>query len=188
MQGLVDGVDGTTYVASTAATFTNQTILEFDLPVATILTEIELGNYPAQTALLPGGTFKMQGWNGTQWDDIVGGQQVIANTTPVNASNNSIKFNMENNLLAYTKYRIFGISASGSQSANELYFTRKICTDIDTDGDGISDDKDKCPNEAGLEQFNGCPDSDGDGVQDSQDSCPDVAGLSNLNGCIPLNN
>jgi hypothetical protein len=42
LQGLVDGVDGTTYVASTAATFTNQTILQFDLPVATILTEIEL--------------------------------------------------------------------------------------------------------------------------------------------------
>jgi hypothetical protein len=95
----------------------------------------------------------MQGWNGTQWNDIVGGQQVIANTTPINATNNSIKFYMENNLLAYTKYRIFGISVSGSQSANELYFTRKICTDIDTDGDGISNRLDL--------------DSDGDGCADT---------------------
>ena len=53
----------------------------------------------------------------------------------------------------------------------------------DTDGDGILDKDDACPDVAGLAAFNGCPDTDGDGVQDSQDDCPDVAGLKSLNGC-----
>jgi len=53
----------------------------------------------------------------------------------------------------------------------------------DTDGDGIEDAKDTCPNEAGLAEFNGCPDSDGDGVSDNNDNCPNVAGLKSLAGC-----
>ena len=53
----------------------------------------------------------------------------------------------------------------------------------DTDGDGIKDKEDACPEIPGVEKFNGCPDTDGDGIQDSADSCPDVAGLAALNGC-----
>ncbi|WOD44938.1 OmpA family protein [Hwangdonia lutea] len=53
----------------------------------------------------------------------------------------------------------------------------------DTDGDGIQDSKDDCPNEPGLAEFNGCPDSDGDGVPDHLDECPTVAGLKALAGC-----
>jgi len=53
----------------------------------------------------------------------------------------------------------------------------------DTDGDGIEDRQDACPNEAGLAQFDGCPDSDGDGVADPDDDCPEVAGLAEMNGC-----
>lgn len=53
----------------------------------------------------------------------------------------------------------------------------------DTDGDGIYDKKDVCPEVPGLEEFNGCPDTDGDGIQDSEDTCPDVAGLAEFNGC-----
>ncbi len=53
----------------------------------------------------------------------------------------------------------------------------------DTDGDGIEDSKDSCPNEAGLAEFNGCPDTDGDGVADKDDNCPTVAGLIALAGC-----
>jgi OOP family OmpA-OmpF porin len=53
----------------------------------------------------------------------------------------------------------------------------------DTDGDGIYDKDDACPEVFGLEEYNGCPDTDGDGVIDSEDSCPDVAGLAELNGC-----
>ncbi|MFD1161419.1 OmpA family protein [Hwangdonia seohaensis] len=53
----------------------------------------------------------------------------------------------------------------------------------DSDGDGIEDSKDDCPNEPGLAEFNGCPDSDGDGVPDHLDECPTVAGLKALAGC-----
>ena len=53
----------------------------------------------------------------------------------------------------------------------------------DTDGDGVYDKKDACPEVAGLMEFNGCPDADGDGIKDSDDACPNVAGLVALNGC-----
>lgn len=53
----------------------------------------------------------------------------------------------------------------------------------DTDGDGVYDKDDACPEEAGLKEFNGCPDADGDGIKDSDDACPNVAGLASLNGC-----
>ncbi|MCQ2605735.1 MAG: OmpA family protein [Bacteroidales bacterium] len=53
----------------------------------------------------------------------------------------------------------------------------------DSDGDGIPDKDDKCPKEAGLAQFNGCPDTDGDGIPDPEDTCPEVAGLAQFNGC-----
>ncbi|WP_445747721.1 OmpA family protein [Polaribacter sp.] len=53
----------------------------------------------------------------------------------------------------------------------------------DTDGDGIYDKYDQCPEVAGLKEFNGCPDSDGDGIKDSDDACPQVAGLASMNGC-----
>ena len=53
----------------------------------------------------------------------------------------------------------------------------------DTDGDGVYDKDDACPEVPGLEAFNGCPDSDGDGIQDSEDDCPNEAGLADFNGC-----
>ncbi len=53
----------------------------------------------------------------------------------------------------------------------------------DTDGDGIPNKHDKCPDVWGLEQFEGCPDTDKDGIQDSEDSCRTVAGLPAFHGC-----
>ena len=53
----------------------------------------------------------------------------------------------------------------------------------DTDGDGIYDKNDECPETPGLEEFNGCPDSDGDGIEDRQDACPNEAGLAEFDGC-----
>ena len=77
---------------------------------------------------------------------------------------------------------------------------------VDSDGDGIPDNQDHCPNQAGDRANNGCPapanqpanpnppadpqpnppaqgDSDGDGVVDSADACPTVAGPAANNGC-----
>jgi len=53
----------------------------------------------------------------------------------------------------------------------------------DTDGDGIYDKDDACPDVAGLKQFQGCPDTDGDGIPDKDDACPEVAGLAAFQGC-----
>ena len=53
----------------------------------------------------------------------------------------------------------------------------------DTDGDGIYDKDDACPEVVGLKQFKGCPDTDGDGIIDGSDSCPEVAGLAEFQGC-----
>lgn len=55
----------------------------------------------------------------------------------------------------------------------------------DSDGDGISDRKDNCPNEKGVPEMEGCPnpDKDGDEVLDKDDKCPDVAGSKTAEGC-----
>jgi len=55
----------------------------------------------------------------------------------------------------------------------------------DSDNDGIPDDKDKCPTQAGPKENGGCPDkdSDGDGVVDRKDKCPDKAGPPERDGC-----
>ena len=53
----------------------------------------------------------------------------------------------------------------------------------DTDGDGVYDKNDLCPEVPGLEEFSGCPDTDGDGIEDSKDTCPELAGLAEYNGC-----
>ncbi|MBQ3633059.1 MAG: OmpA family protein, partial [Paludibacteraceae bacterium] len=61
----------------------------------------------------------------------------------------------------------------------------------DSDGDGVEDYKDKCPNtpkEAiGHVGPDGCElDTDGDGVPDYLDACPTVPGLKNNKGCPEL--
>ena len=53
----------------------------------------------------------------------------------------------------------------------------------DTDGDGIPDATDRCPEEAGPEALRGCPDRDGDGIPDIDDRCPEEAGVEAEQGC-----
>ncbi len=54
---------------------------------------------------------------------------------------------------------------------------------LDGDKDGVADYLDECPQLAGIAALKGCPDKDGDGVADIKDRCPDAAGLLNLDGC-----
>jgi len=53
----------------------------------------------------------------------------------------------------------------------------------DSDGDGIPDNMDECPNELGLAMYKGCPDTDGDGIPDNVDICPNEPGPKSNNGC-----
>ncbi|MBU3713821.1 MAG: OmpA family protein [Ferruginibacter sp.] len=61
-----------------------------------------------------------------------------------------------------------------------------IAVAVDTDGDGINDVEDKCPDVAGIAKYSGCPvpDSDGDGVNDDLDKCPKEPGIAKYNGCL----
>src|SRR6187402_308625 len=54
---------------------------------------------------------------------------------------------------------------------------------LDKDLDGVADYLDQCPDTVGLGTSDGYPDTDKDGVADSKDRCPDVAGLIDLKGC-----
>lgn len=51
----------------------------------------------------------------------------------------------------------------------------------DRDGDGVSDNKDSCPDVPGT--VNGCPDADGDGIADKDDKCVNLAGVPENMGC-----
>ena len=59
----------------------------------------------------------------------------------------------------------------------------KGCPVADSDGDGVEDSKDSCPDLKGDKRFAGCPDTDGDGIADKYDACPEQAGLASNNGC-----
>ena len=66
---------------------------------------------------------------------------------------------------------------------NQVGVKMNIGRTVDTDGDGISDNKDTCPTVPGSAAFMGCPDTDGDGIEDSKDNCPSDAGVAMFNGC-----
>ena len=57
------------------------------------------------------------------------------------------------------------------------------CPEPDDDGDGIGNSTDKCPNQKGVKAFDGCPDTDQDEVPDHLDRCPKKKGLKDLGGC-----
>lgn len=54
---------------------------------------------------------------------------------------------------------------------------------FDTDNDGVLDHLDRCPSEMGLAALNGCPDADKDGIADLDDQCPNEAGTIETKGC-----
>ena len=83
----------------------------------------------------------------------------------------------QSNIQLGLKVRLFGGKAEPVLEATDEI--------PDSDGDGVNDQLDKCPNTPGLAKYDGCPvpDSDGDGVNDELDQCPNVAGLAKYNGC-----
>ncbi|MFZ4476294.1 MAG: SUMF1/EgtB/PvdO family nonheme iron enzyme [Saprospiraceae bacterium] len=57
------------------------------------------------------------------------------------------------------------------------------CPSSDRDKDRVPDKSDRCPDLAGLENFQGCPDTDKDGIPDVEDKCPNEKGSVLRNGC-----
>jgi len=54
----------------------------------------------------------------------------------------------------------------------------------DSDGDGVTNMFDKCPDDKGPAETEGCPDADGDGIWGSADLCPDQAAPGTSDGCL----
>ncbi len=77
----------------------------------------------------------------------------------------------------------------GTSKSADVYVGLKIpiyqSRPKDADGDGIFNKEDKCPNEAGPKENNGCPwgDKDNDAITDNIDKCPEVAGPKENDGC-----
>jgi hypothetical protein len=65
--------------------------------------------------------------------------------------------------------------------ATGVTYTLTATVDADTDGDGVTDSRDQCPDVLGSPPT-GCPDRDGDGVIDRDDVCPDEPG-NGADGC-----
>lgn len=77
-----------------------------------------------------------------------------------------------------TGIRVFAMVGYHDRKQPAL-FARK-----DSDGDGILDYQDLCPDVPGLPVYNGCPDTDADGIPDPDDRCPEIAGLAEHQGCV----
>lgn len=101
----------------------------------------------------------------------------------------------ESNITAQFQHSLGVVFQMGGKDTDGdgVYDKEDACPDVfglaefdgcpDTDGDGIIDSEDACPNTAGLAEFNGCPDTDGDGIPDKEDACPDVKGTKANDGC-----
>ena len=90
----------------------------------------------------------------------------------------------------------FDFTVSGlreaSKGSHEITLSLRLGGPKDSDGDGILDPDDKCPNEPGSADNDGCPnkekeespsDRDKDGILDNDDKCPDTPGPEENKGC-----
>jgi outer membrane protein OmpA-like peptidoglycan-associated protein len=125
----------------------------------------------------------------TSWFDpyvLVGGGYTwlddLDNATANGGAGFNIWFNDNIGLNVESKYKHSFDNADLQHFQHSVGFIFKF-GGTDTDGDGVYDKDDACPDVFGLAAFNGCPDTDSDGVVDSKDDCPTVAGLAALNGC-----
>ncbi len=83
--------------------------------------------------------------------------------------------------------------AKAAKNSHELTLVYRWGKCKDTDGDGLCDKEDKCPDEPGLKEKDGCPekkedkekckDSDKDDVCDAEDECPNLPGPKENKGC-----
>ena len=88
---------------------------------------------------------------------------------------------------------IDGVSQSGDPSDDDWYAITSATLayrfgSVDSDKDGVPDERDKCPKVPGIKSLDGCPDSDLDGVVDGRDDCPYEKGIAKLKGCPDRDN
>lgn len=130
--------------------------------IQTITPRIETKNY---SLLLP---FSHQG-NGKLYFGLAGRMNINKLTVFAGANNLAILFGQKASLT-----RNFFVGAS-------FNMTYGIPPDIDLDR--VSDEKDVCPDDYGLYEYQGCPDTDGDEIPDKEDYCIYNKGPRETNGC-----
>ena len=102
----------------------------------------------------------------------------FTNMNEITSAHSGLEYKNQN-IQVGLKIKLFGNKPTPAYKATE---TPVI---LDSDGDGINDDVDKCPNTPGLAKYDGCPipDSDKDGINDEEDKCPNEPGIAKYNGC-----
>lgn len=100
----------------------------------------------------------------------------------------SISYVVPSNLAQGTVINFF-CTAAGAAPSNRAPFTVTAPVVVDSDGDGLPDANDSCPQQAGPRDNGGCPqqtvDRDGDGIPDNADACPNQPGPAESGGCAP---
>ena len=81
-----------------------------------------------------------------------------------------------------------GISFSGNPHSYDWYWSGSLQLSYrlgkkDRDGDGVADERDRCPEVPGTGRTLGCPDADHDDIADRDDECPHRKGILALSGC-----
>ncbi len=117
-----------------------------------------------------------------------GGLQLNANNTTYFFLQAQYKFALTKNVLGNNLFYSLGFAQNVGNddvapAKTELPVVPPAPLVKDTDGDGVPDETDACPDTKGTAALKGCPDSDGDGIIDKDDKCPDQKGLIKYNGC-----
>jgi hypothetical protein len=87
MNNMVDGTEQ--LVAYSTGEFLNQTILQFNLPSAKVLEQIEVSTQSGLTTLGTTGTYNLEGWNGSSWVIIEKNKTFGTPSAPIRAPGNT---------------------------------------------------------------------------------------------------
>jgi len=106
-----------------------------------------------------------------------------SNLARVTQSNGALEIGATYELSKRDAYKQPKIAEPFAEPKQDLIEEEPNEIELDTDGDGVLDKEDVCPNIPGLLQFNGCNDTDRDGVWDNKDACPHLYGDPSNQGC-----
>jgi len=180
-------LDGSSLRLSAGRLLSSKFIFESTFSINSVVDQYPLPNQKVSYAAIDG-AFKysfthenvvdpfLQIGGGYTWVDQIGSGTINSGFGTNLWLNNSMGLQIQTSY----KYGIMKYGVSHWQHSASVIFKlgRK-----DSDNDGIVDEIDKCPNDFGLIEFNGCPDTDNDGVIDSKDLCTTIAGPAEMSGC-----
>ena len=95
-------------------------------------------------------------------------------TPPLNTATLTSQPSFPTLAAGHDKIQIGGVKSPNDPggTSSQGSFALRFTYDPDTEGDGLFDSVDRCPNAAGPASHRGCPDTDADGVADIDDKCP----------------